>query len=99
MAFDNVKDFNEQNNNKYIDFLNKELSFSIGKNSKEAILFLEAITTPAFSKKYNESKNVINEIKNYDVNEFKGDAIITYIVVTEILKDETVGKMHDKKLN
>ena len=97
MAFVSVHDFNDENNNKYIDFLNKELCFSIEKNSKEAILFLEAITTPAFSKKYNESNNVKNKIKNYDVNEFKGDAIITYIVVTEILNDEPVVRMHDKK--
>ena len=29
MAFDSVHDFNDENNNKYIDFLNKELCFSI----------------------------------------------------------------------
>ena len=58
MAFVSVHDFNDENNNKYIDCLNKELCFSIEKNSKEAFLFLGAITTPAFSKKYNESNNV-----------------------------------------
>ena len=97
IALVSVHHFNDENNNKYIDFLNKGLCFSIEINSKEAILFLEAITTPAFSKKYNESNNVKNKIKNYDVEEFKGDAIITYIVVTEILNDEPVVRMHDKK--
>ena len=63
IAFVSVHVFIVENNNKYNDFLNKELCFSIEKNSKEAILFLEAITTPAFSKKYNESNNVKNKIK------------------------------------
>lgn len=97
MAFDNVCDFNVENNQKYIDFLNKELSFSINKTSEFATLFLQAITAPAYSKKYNESKNIDIKIKNYDPIEFKGDAIISYVVVTEILEDEPVGRMHDKK--
>ena len=63
IAFVSVHVFIVENNNKYNDFLNKELCVSIEKNLKEAILFLEAITTPAFSKKYNESNNVKNKIK------------------------------------
>ena len=98
MAFDKVEDFNKENHDQYIDFLNKE--FGIGISKKEYTLFLEAMTAPAFAKKYNESKMIKDpkdKIRDYNINEFKGDAIITYIVITEILQDEDVCFMDDKK--
>ena len=36
-------------------------------------------------------------IRDYDINEFKGDAIITYIVITEMMPDTEVHKMDSKK--
>jgi dsRNA-specific ribonuclease len=58
------------------------------------------VVTPTFAKIYNESKEVKNNnspINDYDVNEFRGDAIIGYIVVTQIIKKDQVGKMDKSK--
>lgn len=101
MSYTNTIDYNEENNKKFIEFLNKELEIGINiKNKSEWTLFLESITTPAFSKMYNESEKNIkmqNKINNYEVSEFKGDAIVGYIAVTKIIGKDKVGKMDDEK--
>ena len=93
MSYTNTINYNEENNKKFIEFLNKKLEIGINiKNKSEWTLFLESITTPAFSKMYNESEKNIkmqNKINNYEVSEFKGDAIVGYIAVTKIIgKDQ-----------
>lgn len=101
MSYTNTINYNEENNKKFIEFLNKELEIGINiKNKTEWTLFLESITTPAFSKMYNESKENIerqNKINNYEVSEFKGDTIVGYIAVTKIIGKDKVGKMDNKK--
>lgn len=101
MAYTKAEDFNEENNKNFINYLNKKFEIGISiSDQKEWVFFLEAITTPTFAKIYNESKvakknNII--IKDYQVNEFKGDAILGYIVVTNILQKDIVCKMHSNK--
>lgn len=101
MSYTNTINYNEENNKKFIEFLNKKLEIGINiKNKTEWTLFLESITTPAFSKMYNESKENIerqNKINNYEVSEFKGDTIVGYIAVTKIIGKDKVGKMDNKK--
>ncbi len=101
MAFTKATDYNYDNNKIYINWLNSTLGLGINtKTVDEWTLFLEAVVTPTFAKIYNESKEVKNNnspINDYDVNEFRGDAIIGYIVVTQIIKKDQVGKMDKSK--
>ena len=81
MSYTNTNDYNEENNKKFIEFLNKELEIEINiKNKSKWTVFLESITTPAFSKMYNESEKNIkmqNKINNYEVSGFKaGQAVL-----------------------
>ena len=102
MAYTKVTEFSIENNNEYLKFLNKKLSIGIDlKNPSECKPFIEAITTPTFAQMYKDSNLVrINgnpKINDYNVNEFRGDAIVGYIVVTQLIKDASVGKMDGEK--
>ena len=101
MAFTEPENYNEDNHKQYFKFLNKIIGVGINYDDIiETTMFLEAIITPAFSDIYNNSKIARESnftIKNYDVNEFKGDSIIGYIVVMNFIKNENVGKMDLRK--
>jgi len=99
MSLKEVVDFNEENNNKFIKFIENKLSIKITEKFKQ--LFIIAITTPSFAKIYNENRQNLKEnkeqISDYDLNEFKGDSIATYITVVFFNDKKIVGEANKKK--